>query len=66
MKNAGVAGCGQCDRAAGRTREARDRALVQRHFALLALLGSADVHSAVAQIDVGAVKPERLPGGASR
>ena len=33
---------------------------VQWHFALFALLGSANVQSTVAQVNVGAVKPERL------
>ena len=39
-----------------------DRAGVQRHLALLLLLARADVHHAVAKIDVLAVERERLPG----
>ena len=39
-----------------------DRAGVQRHLALFLLLAGADVHHAVAQIDILPIERERLPG----
>ena len=63
MKNAGVEGSGKrASRSRAYSRSAPDRAGVQRHLALFLLLAGADVHHAVAEIDILAVERERLPG----
>lgn len=63
MKNAGVEGVGKARvTLAGVLRKRADRGGVERDLALLLLLARADVHHAVAEIDVVAVERERLSG----